>query len=132
MNQLRSQSFPLQNKNAVPTAPLHPCPAKGCGVLVSKGRCAKHGGPHKWDAPRANPVVRKRGHWLMDARRRLFERQPLCEPCQQAGRLTVATIRDHKIPLAEGGTEDESNEQAICEPCHRAKSQQEAMRGRTR
>lgn len=63
-------------------------------------------------------------------RERLFSRQPLCEECQANGRVTLATIRDHKIPLAEGGADDESNEQALCEPCHDAKSLAERIRGR--
>ena len=44
-------------------------------------------------------------------------------------RLTVATQVDHVIPQAEGGTDEESNLQAICEPCHQAKTKAEAARG---
>ena len=62
-------------------------------------------------------------------REALFERQPLCEQCEILGKVTIATIRDHRIPLAEGGADDEDNEQAICEPCHEIKSAEEAARG---
>lgn len=62
----------------------------------------------------------------------LFQRQPLCEVCAAAGVVTEATIRDHRIPLAEGGLDDETNEQAICESCHDIKSKAEALRGRRR
>ncbi|WP_239467067.1 HNH endonuclease signature motif containing protein [Rhodoferax koreense] len=62
----------------------------------------------------------------------LFMRQPLCEVCDGLGIVTLATIRDHRIPLAEGGADDESNEQAICAPCHEEKSLAEALRGRRR
>jgi 5-methylcytosine-specific restriction protein A len=72
------------------------------------------------------------GARLQAARKRLFEREPWCEPCKRAGRLTPATLRDHRIPLAEGGADDESNEQAICKRCHRAKTHAESMRGQAR
>ena len=41
----------------------------------------------------------------------------------------LATIRDHVIPLAEGGLEQEDNIQALCRPCHQAKTEQEQKRG---
>lgn len=65
----------------------------------------------------------------------LFRRQPLCEVCEPLGRVRLATIRDHRVPLAEGGADDcgpGSNEQAICDECHDEKSLQEAIRGRMR
>jgi 5-methylcytosine-specific restriction protein A len=65
-------------------------------------------------------------------RARLFQRQPLCVTCLQQGYTTVATIRDHVIPLAEGGRDDETNEQALCQRCSDVKTQQEAFRGRQR
>jgi 5-methylcytosine-specific restriction protein A len=113
----------------MPNAPLKPCLAKGCGALVTERYCPRHGTTHKWDERRPE-IARIRGAKLQQMRQRLFQRHPLCEPCEAAGRLTLATIRDHRIPLAEGGTEDEANEQAICASCHEAKTQEEARRGR--
>jgi 5-methylcytosine-specific restriction enzyme A len=47
--------------------------------------------------------------------------------------LELATfIRDHKIPLAEGGTEDPSNIQGLCPPCNVKKTAAESLRGRQR
>ena len=43
-----------------------------------------------------------------------------------------ATDVDHKVPYAEGGTDDPDNLGAICQPCHKAKTQTEATRGRAR
>lgn len=60
----------------------------------------------------------------------LFTRQPICQECKRHGRVTIATQRDHIVPLAEGGADDSSNEQALCDPCHEAKSLAEALRGR--
>jgi hypothetical protein len=58
---------------------------------------------------------------------------PLCagpdSECQREGRVTPATIRDHRVPLAEGGLDNEENSQALCEDCHDAKSEREVKRG---
>lgn len=62
----------------------------------------------------------------------LFARDPLCAECRRHGRVTLATQRDHVVPLAEGGKDDESNEQGLCNDCHEAKSLAEALRGRRR
>jgi len=64
--------------------------------------------------------------WPGTQRRRLalLVDQPFC----RCGHL--ATIRDHIVPLAEGGLDEEFNVQPLCESCHAAKTQQEAQRGR--
>lgn len=53
----------------------------------------------------------------------------LCQPCKAAGRITLATQCDHKVPRAEGGTDQDDNLQAICDACHDAKTRAEAARG---
>lgn len=65
-------------------------------------------------------------------RKALFEREPLCAECLKHGRVTVATQRDHIVPLAEGGKDDDLNVQGLCAPCHDEKSQAESVRGRRR
>ena len=50
----------------------------------------------------------------------------LCQPCKKAGIITPAKECDHIIPKAKGGTDDPANLQAICIPCHNAKTQDEA------
>lgn len=60
----------------------------------------------------------------------LFTREPLCRECKRNGRVSLATQRDHVKPLAEGGADDETNEQGLCDECHEAKSLAEALRGR--
>ena len=49
--------------------------------------------------------------------------------CEAQGRVTLATQRDHIIPLAEGGADDVSNSQGLCKTCHEIKSKAEAARG---
>ena len=103
-------------------------PPRVCATCGTAG-CAVHvRGP--WH--HQQPVSRIRGRRLQWLRRQLLESSPLCVRCLAQGRMVSATIRDHIIPLAEGGTEDPSNIQAICEPCHDAKTQREGQRGQSR
>jgi 5-methylcytosine-specific restriction protein A len=62
----------------------------------------------------------------------LFTRAPLCAECKRLGRVTLATQRDHIVPLEEGGADDESNEQGLCLECHDIKSKAERVRGQHR
>jgi 5-methylcytosine-specific restriction protein A len=78
----------------------------------------------------ADAPQRVTGHKLRRLRDELFSREPLCRPCSSNGHTTLATIRDHIVPLAEGGTDDPANIQPICETCHEIKSKAERLRGR--
>ena len=51
--------------------------------------------------------------------------------CQIKGERCIgqATEADHRIPHSEGGTDDASNGQAACEPCHKEKTHTERLRG---
>lgn len=69
-----------------------------------------------------------RAHELMRAR--VLVEEPVCRICAAAGRIAASTIADHITPKAEGGTDDRSNYQGVCAPCHRAKTAEEAARGR--
>jgi 5-methylcytosine-specific restriction protein A len=112
----------------MPTAPLRTCSYPNCGALVVRGRCAAHEtGAWRGDSP-APPRIR--GRKLQRLRDRLFSQQPLCVLCVAKGRTTLATIRDHIVPLAEGGMDDNTNVQAICKDCSDAKTAKESQRGR--
>lgn len=50
----------------------------------------------------------------------------LCQVCKAAGHITLANAVDHITPKAHGGTDDPSNLQSICLPCHGAKTAREA------
>jgi 5-methylcytosine-specific restriction protein A len=95
-----------------------------------------HGGgkpEHPWDADdRRQAPARIRGRTLQTLRRLLFSREPLCRLCAAAGRTTIATVRDHIVPLAEGGQDSDDNIQPICDDCNKAKTHAESMRGRRR
>lgn len=64
------------------------------------------------------------------ARDRLLKREPLCRECKRDGRVTVATIADHTISLAQGGDRSADNLQPLCTSCHRAKTLSEAQAGK--
>ena len=70
------------------------------------------------------------GRALQRARAKLFAKEPRCVECLKHGRVSIATIRDHIIPLAFGGEDAEENTQGLCGPCHDAKTAEESKRGR--
>jgi len=72
------------------------------------------------------------GRKLQRERDRLFAADPLCAECGKHGRVAVATIRDHIVPLAFGGRDVPENTQGLCGPCHDAKSMAEAAEGARR
>jgi 5-methylcytosine-specific restriction protein A len=57
-------------------------------------------------------------------------REPWCRLCRARGQYTIATIVDHVVNLAAGGTETNENRAPICEGCHSTKTKEEAKRGR--
>ena len=78
--------------------------------------------------PRARPatvkeLVRPAGSTWMRRRAAVLEAaHGLCALCQAQGRLTLAAEVDHIHELADGGADTDDNLQALCIPCHRAKS----------
>ena len=107
------------------------CSVPACRTLVHTGRCATHARP-AWRDDTGSGPPRVRGRELQRRRASLFTRSPLCVLCLAKQRLSAATIRDHVVPLAEGGTDEETNVQAICVDCHTEKTQREALRGKAR
>lgn len=114
-----------------PMRPLRYCSTPGCQTKVVSGRCEAHARP-AWT--HAQPVARIRGRKLQRLRKRLFDRAPLCVRCfaKTPRVIAIAVIRDHTVPLAEGGRDDETNESALCQACSDAKTADEAKRGQTR
>lgn len=49
--------------------------------------------------------------------------------CQACGTVTLDLEVDHIINVAQGGTDDEANLQALCVPCHKLKTAEESARG---
>lgn len=47
--------------------------------------------------------------------RRLKRTNYLCEDCQAEGRVTLATVVDHIIPLSKGGPDTDENTRNLCD-----------------
>lgn len=120
----------------MPVAAPRPCRHAGCGKLVRGGSlCAAHLGDQKEgkfaDARRGSRHERGYGSAWDKLRQRILRRDSgLCQPCLKSGLVTAANQVDHITPKAEGGADDESNLQAICDACHKAKTAAEARAGR--
>ena len=117
----------------MPVAAPKPCSHPGCGVLVRDGssRCAKHPSTNRFtDKGRGSRQERGYGAEWSRKREAVLKRDAgLCQHCKQQGRVTLAREVDHNTPKAEGGNDDEANLQALCSPCHAAKTKQESARG---
>lgn len=113
----------------MPTAAPRPCGHPGCGALVrdGSGRCAKHA-KEAWVKP-VTATKRRTGRWLQEQRADLFRREPLCAECNRQGRVSLAVIRDHIIPLGEQGEDSKDNEQGLCIACNDVKTKAESARG---
>jgi 5-methylcytosine-specific restriction protein A len=61
----------------------------------------------------------------------LWAKDPRCARCQRVI-APKEMIRDHIVPLEEGGQDIETNTQVLCLECHQAKTSQESLRGRMR
>jgi 5-methylcytosine-specific restriction protein A len=61
----------------------------------------------------------------MRARAQVLAEEPLCRICLDEGRTTASAKVDHIVPLAWGGSDERSNKQGLCNPCHDAKSKAE-------
>ena len=84
------------------------CPRFGAGKRESYGRCARH----------ERPSSSKRGYgaaW-QTVRARVRAAHPVC-PCGSR-----ATDVDHILSRRQGGTDHESNLQALCHSCHSSKT----------
>jgi 5-methylcytosine-specific restriction protein A len=54
----------------------------------------------------------------------------LCQPCKRKGMVTPASEVDHIVNREAGGTDADTNLEAICGPCHKAKTARESKNGR--
>jgi 5-methylcytosine-specific restriction protein A len=69
---------------------------------------------------------RIRGRRWMEIRAKWFRDHPLCAMCEAKGLIRPANRLDHIIPLVDGGKDDESNYQSLCDVCHKDKTAAEA------
>ncbi len=110
------------------------------------GKCrAVHAGdeqcPHRVAFGRKRKFAKRSGRggskWGK-LRKRIFERDLyLCQLCRHNGVVAAVELHgplhgvcDHVVPIAEGGSDDESNLQTLCQSCDKVKTQSESIRGR--
>lgn len=111
----------------MPRAPRQ-CPTPGCDNRITTTRYCDEHTVHHWTRP-GNQRGGEHARW----RRAVLARDK--GVCQIRGPQCTrrATEADHITNIAEGGAEyDTANGQGACEPCHKAKTQREAQRGRER
>ena len=107
----------------MPYKPKKPCAHPGCPKLVTGRFCEAHAkaDARNYERYRRDPATRKRyGHAWQKIRAAYLAAHPLCEVCQQTGKLTPAVLVHHRIPLTDGGTHAWANLQAMCQQCHSA------------
>ena len=63
-----------------------------------------------------------------------LQRDPLCEDCQGAGRMRVASVVDHRKAISQGGHPfpDLDGLASLCAACHNAKTARGAEAGAVR
>lgn len=111
-----------RGENVMPFAPLKPCPAQGCRNLIHRSArwCERHTMERMAEYEATRPSPKERGYtgvWRQ-IRARILDRDPVCKACG----LSDSTDVDHIVPRREGGTEDDSNLQGLCHPCHSRKT----------
>jgi 5-methylcytosine-specific restriction protein A len=105
----------------VPYKPKKPCGHRGCPKLTRGRYCEEHAKlkAKQYNRFHRDPDSYKRygGAWKK-IRAAFLKANPLCELCRERGRFTPATLVHHKRKLTDGGTNDWSNLQALCDSCH--------------
>jgi len=76
---------------------------------------------------RPDTVERVRGSAGVRDRERIRARDcGLCQECKRQGKTALGGPVDHIVPLWKGGSDDDSNKEVLCVPCHDAKTAREA------
>lgn len=109
--------------DAMPSWPKHPCAFQGCPVLIDKSKrfCEAH-------EKQRNKEYEKYGRKYDSKKRynsswskisaKYRKAHPLCEICLSEGKAVTADLVHHKKPISEGGSNEVSNLQSLCNSCH--------------
>lgn len=113
----------------MPRKPSVPC--RGSAFCAKPGPyCEDHRGVRKvGERKRASSAARGYDHRWRKVRKKKAAKNPLCEPCQRAGRAVPLDMVDHIIPLRAGGARlDMRNLESQCWPCHGAKTEADKLK----
>jgi 5-methylcytosine-specific restriction protein A len=106
---------------AMPYKAKKPCAYRGCREITNKRYCDTHAKleAKRYNHTRRDPASGKRyGSTWKKIRDAFLSANPLCVMCKEAGRLTPATVAHHKVKVSDGGLNDWSNMEALCQECH--------------
>lgn len=108
------------------TAYKRPCPISPCPEYQP---CPKHKAQPRHG--RDNKTAEERAFYDSPRWRRLAleckQEEPLCRNCAASGRVALAEISDHIVPLRMGGARwDKSNIQSLCRTCDQQKRNRES------
>lgn len=105
------------------------CRKAGCRNTTTNahGYCTHHANLASWGAfqarRRKNPYAT--AEWKRK-RARINERDGgLCQECKRNGMIRAAKVCDHIVPRWQGGTEDDSNLEMLCQDCSNKKTSRE-------
>lgn len=105
----------------MPKRPKRPCSYPGCPALVDGRYCDAHQrvvDAHYNKHQRDPDTSRRYGAAWRSIRARYVAEHPLCEVCQQKGRITPMQEVHHIVALRDGGTHHPDNLMALCKQCH--------------
>ena len=108
------------------------CRKRGCAKTTTdrSGYCPDHVN-EGWQQHQAGKSRHERGYgsqWDIRRARVLTRDKHLCQKCKRDGRAAAAKTVDHITPKAHGGTDDDSNLEALCWPCHKSKTARERLK----
>ena len=105
----------------MPRKPQRPCRYLGCPHLTDGVYCEEHAKvmeQHYEKFQRGYSPGKRYGRAWKRIRDRYVHKHPLCEQCLKEGRYVAVEEVHHIVPLAEGGSNDESNLMSLCRSCH--------------
>jgi 5-methylcytosine-specific restriction enzyme A len=113
----------------MPSAAPRPCRKQGCPALVAKGYCDAHKPvevvvKHEYQQYKGSAHSRGYGAEWRRLRATILARDPICKGGWDitCGGRNLSQHCDHIVRKEDGGTDDPSNLQGLCAPCHRMKS----------
>lgn len=97
--------------------------------IINKGVKARGG---SWRQYNAAPEKRGYGAQWRQVRAWYINNHPLCQLCQEHGKITPAEIVHHRLPIAAGGDiTAPDNLEALCAKCHALRHQELLKQGKS-
>jgi 5-methylcytosine-specific restriction protein A len=112
----------------MPKMPPRPCTAPRCkSFAVKGGRCEEHEVKHGWEHTKSRHERGYGGPWEKMRESVLKRDCFLCQTCKRCRRYRQGTEVDHITPKHLGGMDTMENLEAICNTCHKDKTQKESQ-----